>query len=509
MEQPANSIHHTEQPRQNPLDEPFWSSATVEAITEAKQVYILANDEDATVLYNVLDIPALGVPLRRLPQVTLELIEGADVIYTFLTKSNPDRLYKMELGLHLKRLGWPGKLHVATLDGELSIQGLWKLSRNLHQEAIEKNARRERDGQKPLEVDERHFETRITTLLAQTEVISIARLGSRRGRQPPAADPERSYPSLDAVGYTLRALQTRVIPDLEWAIEDLAPEGLAIMAGPPGLGKSMLLLQIALSVTLGGKLLEMWQAVRGEVLYIGTEDNQRRMRDRVAQLMAGDPSGPAWPDGFTVVHEIQTFGAGLIEQLEDWLGEHPQARLVIIDIFADVKPPRTAQSDWYQEERRMGKALDALAMRHHVCILVSLHTNRLQHAEDPIDRVHGGSGLPGAAPTKTVLLPAQGFDKAIWHTRGRDTPREQHALTMVEGVWTYSGDGKIAQLTEERQGIVRYFRLYPGYHSPQQVADALGKSRVTITLLLRKLVAEGFLRKIGYGKYQLNGESKP
>jgi RecA-family ATPase len=281
------------------------------------------------------------------------------------------------------------------------------------------------------------------------------------------------------------------------------------MAGPPGLGKSMLLLQIALAVALGGKLLEVWQAVRGSVLYVGTEDNERRMRDRVSQLMADEPSGAVWPDTLTVVHEIQTFDDGLIEQLDDWLHEHPQARLVIIDIFADVKPPRTPHSDWYQEERRVGKALDALAMRHHVCILVSLHTNRLQHAEDPIDRVHGGSGLPGAAPTKTVLLASQGLNKAIWHTRGRDTPREQHALTMVEGVWTYSGDGKVAQLTEERQAILRYFTLYPGYHTPQQVADALSKSRVTVTLLLRKLVGEGFLRKVGYGKYQLGQESKP
>src|SRR5919108_5240227 len=225
--------------------------------------------------------------------------------------------------------------------------------------------------------------------------------------------------------------------------------------------------------------------------------------------MADDPSGAVWPDTLTVVHEIQAFDAGLLEQLDEWLRAHPQARLVIIDIFADVKPPRTPHSDWYQEERRMGKALDTLAMRHHVCVLVSLHTNRLQHAEDPIDRVHGGSGLPGAAPTKTVLLPSEGINKAIWHTRGRDTPREQHALTMVEGVWTYSGDGRVARLSEERQAILRYFTLYPGHHTPQELADALGKGRVTINLLLRKLVSDGFLRKIGYGKYQLGTDQKP
>jgi AAA domain/Domain of unknown function (DUF3854) len=321
------------------------------------------------------------------------------------------------------------------------------------------------------------------------------------------ANGEKVYPSLDAVGYTLHDLQRMDIPDIQWAVEDLLPEGLAFIAGPPSLGKSMLLLQIALAVCFNQKLLDMWQAVPGEVLYIGTEETARRMMARVAQLLADEPTITSWPDGFTVVHDIQPYGDGLIEQVGEWLKSHQAARLVILDILADVRPPRTLHSDWYQEERRMGKALDALAMQHHVCLLVSMHTNRLQLAEDPIDRVHGGSGLPSVAPTKTVLLPGEGLNQAIWHTRGRDTPREQHALTMVEGVWTYSGDGKVAQLTEERQGILRYFRLYPGYHTPQQVAEELGKSRVNINIMLRKLVGDGLLRKVGYGKYQLNGES--
>jgi hypothetical protein len=202
MQQLSDSIADDDLTRQNPFDESPWSAATVEAVATAKQVYILPNDEDATVLYNVLDIPALGVPLRRLPQLTLDIIAGADIIYTFLTKSPPDLLYKVELGFHLKRLGWFRQLRIAPLDGELSVQGLWKISRNMHQEALEKNARRAREGLPPFEIEERHFESTITTLLAQTEVVSIARLVSRRRRKPPAADQTPSFPRLEAAAYT-------------------------------------------------------------------------------------------------------------------------------------------------------------------------------------------------------------------------------------------------------------------------------------------------------------------
>src|SRR5919108_5381306 len=196
MQQPTDSIPRDNPRRQTSFDEPFWSSATVEAIAAAKQLYIVPNEADASILYDVLDIPALGVRWRRLPQVTLDRIEGADTIYTFLTKSPPDLAYKIELGLHLHHLGWRGKLQVAPLDPELSIQSLWKIGRNVRQEGLDRNVRRASDGLPPLEVDERYFEATITKLLAESEAISIARLTRRRGRAQPKAGPERSFPRL-------------------------------------------------------------------------------------------------------------------------------------------------------------------------------------------------------------------------------------------------------------------------------------------------------------------------
>lgn len=79
---------------------------------------------------------------------------------------------------------------------------------------------------------------------------------------------------------------------------------------------------------------------------------------------------------------------------------------------------------------------------------------------------------------------------------------------MVEGVWTYTGDGKVAQLSEERQAILGYFTRQPGYHMPQEVADALRKNAITVRRLVRMLADEGLLRKVGYGKYCLSSLNK-
>jgi hypothetical protein len=501
MQQLSNNIPHDDSTRQNPLDEPPWSPELIEAIEHAGHVWLAHDQEDADLLLrpDTGNLPALWLPLHRLDLLTSELVKPWQTIAVI---QRPDDVLGDEF-----YAGYVRKV-------QERLQGVIDGPRTLYRVELNEIVPTLAHlwSSPVVQEDRERFQFELVNLqqAGRCEEIKPKRRTRKNTAKTQVSGPERLFPRLDELTYTLRALQTKQIPDLQWAVEDLLPEGLAIIAGPPGLGKSMLLLQLALAVARGSKVLDLWSAAQGEVLYVGTEDNERRMRDRVAQLMAADePLAAAWPDGFLVAHEIQTFDAGLIEQLDEWLTAHLQAKLVIIDIFADVKPPRTPHSDWYQEERRVGKALDILAMRHHVCVLVSLHTNRLQHAEDPIDRVHGGSGLPGAAPTKTVLLPAEGFNKAIWHTRGRDTPREQHALTMIEGVWTYSGDGRVAQLTEERQAILRHFTLYPGYHTPQQLADALGKGRVTINLLLRKLVSDGFLRKIGYGKYQLGTDPKP
>src|SRR5690606_11474648 len=89
-------------------------------------------------------------------------------------------------------------------------------------------------------------------------------------------------------------------PEPTWAVPDIIPAGLTILAGRPKVGKSWLALSIAQAVAAGGVVLGK-QVEPGPVLYMGLEDNPRRLQSRMQQQ--------GWPLGlaarFLAIGEFQ------------------------------------------------------------------------------------------------------------------------------------------------------------------------------------------------------------
>jgi RecA-family ATPase len=54
---------------------------------------------------------------------------------------------------------------------------------------------------------------------------------------------------------TARQLQAMVFPEPVWIVPGVIPEGMTMLAGKPKKGKSYLALNIALSISCGGKAL--------------------------------------------------------------------------------------------------------------------------------------------------------------------------------------------------------------------------------------------------------------
>jgi hypothetical protein len=305
---------------------------------------------------------------------------------------------------------------------------------------------------------------------------------------------ERAFPAIGDISYTTHELQKKILPDLVEVVPRILPEGLALMAGGAGLGKSFLCLQIALAVSSGATLLGKWPTNRGDVLCLATEDSERRIRDRMRHMWKDKAP---WPNNLTIAHHPQTLDTGLIDQLKEWLETHAQVRLIVIDLFADVKPSRKPNGDWYADDRAAAKLLSDLANTRHLCVLCSHHTNRLK-SDDPFESFHGGSGLLGAADTK-MILQHKPEGQAEWLMKGRDIPQQTYRLQLREGTWEYIGEGSFDGLSAARQEIVTYFRQNPGLHSPVSVAKALGKPRTTTSTLMIKMCQHNVLIKTDYG----------
>ena len=73
-------------------------------------------------------------------------------------------------------------------------------------------------------------------------------------------------------------------PPLKWILPDLLPEGATLVASRPKLGKSWLVLDVAIAVTANRITLGV-KPTSGAALYLALEDGQRRLQRRITKLL--------------------------------------------------------------------------------------------------------------------------------------------------------------------------------------------------------------------------------
>src|SRR5215213_1407987 len=97
-------------------------------------------------------------------------------------------------------------------------------------------------------------------------------------------------PDADRLLATLRTgawLDAQEFPPLTYAVPGVIPEGSVLLVGAPKIGKSWLVLTIALAAAAGGQALSI-QVPKRPVFYLALEDGDRRLQDRCRRLLAGD-----------------------------------------------------------------------------------------------------------------------------------------------------------------------------------------------------------------------------
>ena len=327
------------------------------------------------------------------------------------------------------------------------------------------------------------------------------RLASLQGKPlAPEGDHGNGEPEVSLRPYSIADLMRKQFPHRQWAVEPFFPEGLTVLAGPPGIGKSYFALNLGLAVSMGGKAFGELPVQRGAVLYLSLEDDEQAMQERIDTVWEHD--NEAFPDNLYVQHEgVPQLGSGLIGTLEAWLQGHTDARLIVIDILADIKPPRGASGDWYLEDKSLLTPLRSLAHKYHVAIILLHHTNRRQTPESPFDMIHGGAGIEGTPDVKAVLLRGVGQSDAVLAIRGRGVMEQRAAFAFSNGVWKYLGQAEDFQRTTERQEILTYLRLTPEAVGPKHVATMLGREEGNTRKLMSTMARQGELQKVGYGLY--------
>ena len=199
---------------------------------------------------------------------------------------------------------------------------------------------------------------------------------------------------------------------LSFVVEDLLPQGLHLLAGAPKIGKSWLALWLCLQVAQGESL---WNFATKpcEVLYLCLEDSFQRIQSRLLDLTEDAP--PTLH--FAVMSE--QLHSGLVEQMEQFLREHPATGLVVIDTLQRIRAVGSEANPYASDYRDIG-VLKALADQHRIAVLLIHHLRKLND-DDPMNMISGTTGLSGATDSNFVLRRSKRRENtATLYCTGRD-----------------------------------------------------------------------------------------
>lgn len=292
-------------------------------------------------------------------------------------------------------------------------------------------------------------------------------------------------------------------PEPVWAIQDMLPAGLAILAGKPKLGKSWLALQMAQSVATGGRVFGE-PIKQGRILYLALEDPPRRLKERMIKQNWG--VGTSQADFITIGGFSQQVGdlcngggIRLAQQIKTY-----SYKMVVIDTLS-----RSVSGD-QKDERDMTNALTPLQEMAHenncVVMLIDHHRKGFGTTPDAIGDILGSTAKGAMADCIWGLYRERGKADANLSIVGRDVEEKTLSIRMdwMTGCWQLEGRADGLEMTDRRREIITALNEL-GPSQLMEIVDAIGQDKGNTYRRLQDLVNAGYIRMSLDGLYESTG----
>ena len=195
-----------------------------------------------------------------------------------------------------------------------------------------------------------------------------------------------------------RELQNKDLPELNVIVEDMIFQGLIILASPPKYGKSWLMLDLCLSVATGKDFLGH-KTNAGQCLYLALEDSQRRLKDRMEKVLNGEDA----PTNFDYAVNAESIESGLINQLESYIAEKKDTKLIVIDTLQKVRGHINKNDTLYSNDYKEIGYLKKFADKYNIALILVHHLRKMSDNADVFNQISGTNGISGAADTMIVM----------------------------------------------------------------------------------------------------------
>ena len=210
-------------------------------------------------------------------------------------------------------------------------------------------------------------------------------------------------------------------------IDGLLYPGTYLFVGAPKTGKSFLMAQLAYHISTGK---ELWNnpVNQGKVLYLALEDDYARLQKRLYRMFGTDGT-----DNLFFSVSAKNLNGGLFDQLEKFISNNPDTKLIIIDTLQKVRESATEKYS-YASDYEVIAQLKKFSNQYSICLLLVHHT-RKQNSEDKFDMISGTNGLLGAADGAFLLQKEKRTAKtATLDISGRDQQDQRLYLTRPKTI---------------------------------------------------------------------------
>lgn len=320
-------------------------------------------------------------------------------------------------------------------------------------------------------------------------------------------------------------LNTKQFKQIEWVVKDVIPAGNMLLAARPKMRKTWLALQLALAVARGRDFLG-WKCEQRDVLFLGLEDNERRIQNRIKTLQrfeieTGDLTGFRYwtggmgyngngtltltnPEEQAALLEAFPRGEAGVDALDQFLDQYPKTGLIVIDTLAHFRGTRTSR-DIYQSDYEDMMPMTKLASRRGVCVMPVTHEKKGNADRgvggDFLEDVTGSAGISGGVDGVISIKGRRGVQEENESRKllisGRDVPFDYEvdiSFDAERGGWLKAAKEDI------KVGIRALLTVHPflNQRDIQNLLPHAGQARLYRALTDLKLEGEIEQGKFGY-----------
>jgi archaellum biogenesis ATPase FlaH len=312
---------------------------------------------------------------------------------------------------------------------------------------------------------------------------------------------------------------------IEWLWQGRIPLGkITILDGDPGMGKSLIAMNIVACVTTGQPMPDGTPGIQGGCIIIAPEDSAEDTIKPRLEAAGVDPSQVLLLNTMEIL-DLKRMGifehtfslARDQEDLEKTI-KRRKAKLVVLDpLMAVLGRDASASSD--QDVREVLIPLAHLAERTECAILIIRHLNK-GNSSNPLYRGAGSIGIIGTARIGLIVVRDPNDDRrCILATSKNNLSKHASHLMyqIVESEWGipyiqwlgqayYSVSNLLRPPTNisfDRQEIYRVLSQANGPLEPKEIAECTGQKIESVRVILSRMCNKGEIAHLHRGKYTI------